>query len=174
MQRLCFYTCQSVQGGWYPSMHCRFLSTEGSGIPACIAGLQAHTRGGGGSWGVWPGGSPGAQLGFGRSWGVWPGGGVSSPTTWGLVVGIPACTEASTPHPPPQQMAAAAGGTHPTGMHSCYYIFTPYQLLTHHWNCCVAWFTFNVRFRSRSMWTDLKGLWQVKRTVMPSIRNRHH
>ena len=28
---------------------------------------------------------------------------------------IPACTEAE---PPPQQMATAAGGTHPTGMHS--------------------------------------------------------
>ena len=29
----------------------------------------------------------------------------------------PACTEAATP--PPQQMATAADGTHPTGMHSC-------------------------------------------------------
>ena len=31
-------------------------------------------------------------------------------------VGIPACTEADTPC---QQMVTAAGGTHPTGMHSC-------------------------------------------------------
>ena len=128
LQRLCFYTCQSVQGGWYPSMHCRFLSTEGGGIPACIAGLQAHTRGGGKlrglAWGVSrPTTGVGKKL-RGLAWG----GGVSRPTTWGVVVGIPACTEASTP----QQMATAAGGTHPTGMHSCYYIFTPYQLLTHH------------------------------------------
>ena len=62
----------------------------------CLAvhrgGLQAHTRGGG--WGVWLGG-------------------VSRPTPGGR--GIPACTEAD----PPKQTAIAAGGTHPTGMHSC-------------------------------------------------------
>ena len=33
--------------------------------------------------------------------------------------GIPACTEADTPSP--KKTANAAGGTHPTGMHSCYY-----------------------------------------------------
>ena len=32
-----------------------------------------------------------------------------------VCVCVPACTEA----PPRQQMATAAGGTHPTGMHSC-------------------------------------------------------
>ena len=43
--------------------------------------------------------------------------------TWGGLqahtqeVCIPACTEAD----PPQLMATAAGSTHPTGMHSCYY-----------------------------------------------------
>ena len=38
-------------------------------------------------------------------------GGVCS---WGA--GIPACTETE---PPPGEMATAADGTHPTGMHSC-------------------------------------------------------
>ena len=40
-------------------------------------------------------------------------GGVSRSTPGGC---IPACTEAD----PPQLTAAAAGGTHPTGMHSCH------------------------------------------------------
>ena len=43
-------------GGWYPSMHFRFYPSMPcrylGGIPACLAGLQAHTQGG--SWGVWP------------------------------------------------------------------------------------------------------------------------
>ena len=61
LQRLCFYTCLSVHGGypsmpcrWYPSMPCR---SPGGCIPACLAGFQAHTQGG--AWGVWPGGYPG-------------------------------------------------------------------------------------------------------------------
>ena len=38
-------------GGWYPSMHCRWYpsmpcSYPGGCIPACLAGLQAHTQGG--------------------------------------------------------------------------------------------------------------------------------
>ena len=49
--------------------------------------------------------------------------GVSRPTsrwgvqahTWGDGWGNPTCTKAD----PPQQMATAVGGTHPTGMHSC-------------------------------------------------------
>ena len=93
-------------------MPCR---SPGGGIPACLAGLQAHTQGE----------VEGSGLG---------GGGVSRPTprgklrglAWGVLQahtqgGIPACTEADTPH----QMATAAGGTHPTGMHSCLiYIFS--------------------------------------------------
>ena len=47
-------------------------------------------------------------------------GGVSRPRPGGVQAEargcIPACTEADT-HP--QQTATAAGGTHPTGMHSC-------------------------------------------------------
>ena len=59
---------------------------------------------GGGS----PGPHPGGKL-RGLAWGV------SRPTPGGVC--IPACTEAD---PPPQQMATAAGGTHPTGIHSCW------------------------------------------------------
>ena len=43
------------------------------------------------------------------------GGGSPGPHPGGC---IPACTETDTP--PPQQTATAAGGMHPTGMHSCY------------------------------------------------------
>ena len=75
---------------------------EGSGL----GGLQAHTQGG--SWGVWPMGVSSPT----------PGGGLQA-HTWAGSLGphargcIPACTKADSP------MATAAGGTHPTGMHSC-------------------------------------------------------
>ena len=46
--------------------------------------------------------------------------GVSRPTAGWC---IPACTEADTP----QQMATAAGGTHPTGMHSCLRLAVPFS-----------------------------------------------
>ena len=93
---------------------------QGGGIPTCLAGLQGgvsqhalqvsmstprgelegsgwgglqvHTQGEG--LGVWPGGSPGPHLG-----------GVSQHAL-------------RQPHLP-QLMTTAAGGTHPTGMHSC-------------------------------------------------------
>ena len=49
-------------GGCYPIMHCRWYpsipcSRSGRGIiPACLAGFQAHTQGGGGKFrGIWPG-----------------------------------------------------------------------------------------------------------------------
>ena len=63
----------------------------------------------------------------GRLWGL--AGGVSRLRPRGRLGGlagggcIPACTKADTP---PQQTATAAGGTHPTGMHSClgvYFVF---------------------------------------------------
>ena len=126
----------TVGGGGYPSMHCRWYPSmpcrsrggvlsqhalqvsrptpmrevEGSGQ----GGLQAHTQGG--SWGDWPGGSPGPH----------PGKGVSRPTPGGSpgphLGGSPgphpggcihACTEADLPD------GYCWGGTHPTGMHSC-------------------------------------------------------
>ena len=55
-----------------------------------------------------PGPHPGGKL-RGR---VSPGGHLQAYTRGG---GIPACTVADTP----PQRATAAGGTHPTGMHSC-------------------------------------------------------
>ena len=105
-----FTTCLSdilFKGGWYCSMHCRFLYT-GGGIPACIAGLQAHTLG------EVEGSGLGGHQAHTR--------GVSRPTPRevsrprpGVGVGIAACTEASTPLP---QMATAADGARPAGMHS--------------------------------------------------------
>ena len=43
---------------------------------------------------------------------------------------IPVCTEVDTP-PPPQQMATAADGTHPTGMHSCMKVI--FQKMAREW-----------------------------------------
>ena len=64
--------------------------------------------------------SPGPHLGGRGVSGPTPKG-VSRPTPGGC---IPACTEAD-PHPPPhtQLTATAAGGTHPTGMYSCFLKF---------------------------------------------------
>ena len=72
----------------------------------------------GGSPGSYPGESPGPHPGeLSRPT---PRGGLQAHTQRGSpgphLGGIPACTEAD---PPPQQMATAVGGTHPTGMHSC-------------------------------------------------------
>ena len=81
-------------------------SQGGVGSPACLAGLQDHTQRE--LEGSRQGGSPGPH----------PGGklrdlaGGSPDPHWGC---IPACTEAD--HPP--VMATTAGGTHPTGIHSC-------------------------------------------------------
>ena len=65
--RLCFYTClwfcsrggipACIAGG----IPVCIAGLWGGGIRACLAGLQAHTQVG--SWGVWPGGSPGPHLG---------------------------------------------------------------------------------------------------------------
>ena len=75
---------------WYPSMPCRSL---GGGIPACLAGFQAHTQG--------------ELEGSGQ-------GRVSRPTPGGV------SKHALRQTPPPAHLTAiAAGGKHLTGMHSC-------------------------------------------------------
>ena len=119
LRRLCFYTCLSFCSWGVVSQHALQVSrptprgeVEGSGLGGFqahtwgevegsgLGGLQAHTQGEversglRGSPGPHPGEPPGPHQG-----------------------GSPACTEADTPHP--QQTATAAGGTHPTGMHSC-------------------------------------------------------
>ena len=68
------------------------LSIGGDGIPACLAGLQAQTRG--------------------RLRGL--GNGVSRPTPEGGV------SHHALRQTPPQQTATAVGSMHPTGMHSCF------------------------------------------------------
>ena len=125
----------------------------GGGIPACLAGFQAHTQGGslgGSGWGggvqahtqggSWGGSGPGPHP-RGKLRGIWSrptpkgevegdlargvlqgcllwGGGVSAP--WGVcsggVLALGVCVET----PLPSVMATAAGGTHPTEMHSCF------------------------------------------------------
>ena len=74
-------------------------------------GLQAHIQGG--CWGVWPWGVS-RPTPRGGCWGVWVGD--LQAHTWGVC--IPACTKADTP----QQTGTPAGGTHPTGMHSCLWL----------------------------------------------------
>ena len=114
LRRLCFYTCLSfcpqVGGGGGAGIPACIaggipvciaggvpacLAGLRGGIPACLAGVQAHTQGE----------LRGLASGVSRPTPRW----VSRPTSRG---GIPACTEADTP----QQMATAAGGTHPTGI----------------------------------------------------------
>ena len=82
LQRLYFYTCLSFcpGGWWYPSMHCRWFPSMpgrrspggGGGIPACLAGFQAHTQRGSlrGSWGAWSwrGLLPGEVCSQGGTW----------------------------------------------------------------------------------------------------------
>ena len=98
---------------------------EGSGL----GGLQAQTWG---SPGLHRGGSPGPHLGVSRP----TPGGLQAHTQWSLQahtwgVSRPPTRAVSRPtprgypsmhwgRPPTNQTATAAGGTHPTGMHSCY------------------------------------------------------
>ena len=65
-------------------------------VPACLEGSQAHNQGGslgGSGWGGSPGPHPRGELR-----GIW-----------------------SRPTYPPAMTTTAAGGTHPSGMHSCLY-----------------------------------------------------
>ena len=126
--------CVHGGGGWYPSMHCRWYPSmpcsrsRGAGILACLAGFLANTQGG--SWGVYPGGSLGPHLG--GSPGSDPGGCLQA-HTWGVSPGPQLGGARSTPkggcvpwHALRQtpSTATAAGGTHPTGMHSCWFVFS--------------------------------------------------
>ena len=55
-----------------------------------------------------------------------PRGGVSAPTVGGLV------SQHALRQTPPGEMATAADGTHPTGMHFVFYLFTCLVLLGHY------------------------------------------
>ena len=99
LRRLCFYTCPSVilfMGGGMVSWHAlqvvsqHALQVSGGGVSQHALQVSRPT--------------PKGKV-EGSGWGVF------RPTPGGC---IPACTEAN---PPP---ATAAGGMHPTGMHSCY------------------------------------------------------
>ena len=78
-----------------------WFCSQGGGIPACIAGFQAHTQGG--------------------NLGVWPGGWVSRPTLGGGEVSRPTSERVPAPGGLLRGggLETAASGTHPTGMHSC-------------------------------------------------------
>ena len=97
--------CSKSPGG-YPSMPCRFPGPHPGG----------KLRG------IWPGGSPGPKP-RGKLREIWPGGspgpdlGGPAPREGLLPEGVPA-PGGVWRHPP--VMATAVGGTHPTGMHSCF------------------------------------------------------
>ena len=90
------------EGAWYPSMHCRWYPSMPHRSPG------PHL---GGSWGVWPGGSPGPHP-RGKLRGL----------AWGVF------------RPTAGEMATAVDGMHPTGMHSCYYWFKTCFWLNHFGN----------------------------------------
>ena len=107
-------------GGWYPSMHCRWYPSMpcSRGVISQHA-LQVSMRTPGGSWGVWLGGGLQAHTwGAGGSPGPHPGGSPGPHPGGGC---IPACTETDTP-----PTATAAGGTYPTGMHCCLFIYSDF------------------------------------------------
>ena len=129
-------------GGWYPSMLCGFLGphlgevedlarrvsrpTPKEEVEGDLARGVSRPTSGGISRLTPGGGSPGPHP-KGKLRGIWPGGlqahtpGVSRPTPQG---GLQAHTQgvlsqhALRQTPPPPPTATAAGGTHPTGMHS--------------------------------------------------------
>ena len=100
---------------------CLAAGLQGGGIPACLAGFQAHTQGGK-FRGIWLGGvsrpTPKGEVerdlvqahSQGGSWGGSGWGGTCSRA--GVCVETPVT-------------ATAAGGTHPTGMHSCLLLHWP-------------------------------------------------
>ena len=81
LQRLYFYRCLSVQGGGVVSQHALQQVRVGGGIPACLAGFQAHTQGEVYGDLVGGGGSPGPHP-RGKLRGIW-----SRPTAKGEVEG---------------------------------------------------------------------------------------
>ena len=106
------------------SQHALQQVSRGSGIPACLAGFQAHTQGG--SLGVsgWGGLQANTQ---GGSWG----GSGPGPQPRGKLRGVCSrggCLLGGVCETPPT--ATAAGGTHPTGMHSCKICFYTSNLNT--------------------------------------------
>ena len=110
--------CPSMHCRWYPSMPCRFPGLHrGEVEESGQGGLQTHTQEG--SLGVWPGGLQAHT--WRGSPGPHPGGrvGVSRPTPRGGVSPGPHQGHVSQ-HALRQTplMATAAGGMHPTGMHS--------------------------------------------------------
>ena len=108
--RVCQSFCSQGEGLCYPSMHCRWYPSmpcsRGCAIPACLAaGWGGLLRGGllqGGCLLWWSGRS----------------------ARGGLLLGGPASGGCGDPTPPSRkQTATVADGTHPTGMHSCSYLF---------------------------------------------------
>ena len=115
----CVCAIPACIAGGIPACLAAGLRSRGEvGIPACLACFQAHTQGGslGGS-------GPGPQP-RGKLRGIW-----SRPTPKGEVEGdlakgdVPApggwCLLRGRCGDPLPVTATAAGGTHPTGMHSC-------------------------------------------------------
>ena len=122
---LCFYTCLSVHRVGVSRPRPR---EEVGGRAWGVSWPRSRAEG----QGVWPGGCPGPHLGCPGPHPVGsrhrPGGvsrprpgGCPGPDPWGMYPS----TEADT--------TAAAGGTHPTGMHSCYLFLLILMSQRCHW-----------------------------------------
>ena len=143
LRKLCFYICLSVilfTGGWYPSMHGRFLSTGGwyfsmhcrSPGPYPLGklrglawgrGVSRPTPGGKLRGLAWGGLQAHTQRGFqAHTWGSFQPtpGGSPGPHLGGWWISQHALRQA--PPTPSHQTATAAGSTHPTRMHSCSFL----------------------------------------------------
>ena len=116
------FTRVCLSMGWW----CGITACLAGGIPACLAGFQAHIQWGGvegfGCGGVFRptpmgGGLVGSGLGGGlqaHTQGEVEGSGQGGP------LGPHLGGVSQHADPPPQLTGTAAGGTHPTGMHSCF------------------------------------------------------
>ena len=121
LRRLCFYTCLSTRGGGELSQYAlqvvyqhTLQQVSGGGVISQHALQVSRPTRSGEVEGDLGGGSPGPHPRWKlRVSQVHTQGGLQAHTCG---VSIPACTEAE---PPPPPTATAAGGTHPTGMHSC-------------------------------------------------------
>ena len=131
----------SKGGGGIPACLAGFQAiTQVGGVEGDLAREVSRPTPKGKLRGIWPGGSPGPHP-RGKLRGILPGG-VSRPTPKREVEGDLARGVSPGPHPggvsrltpggglsqhalrqTPSQTATAAGGTHPTGMHSCCHFY---------------------------------------------------
>ena len=150
--KIMFYTCL------------RFYS-EGGGIPACLAGYQAHSQGELEGLRGLARSTPRGEV-EGSGWGGLQAHtqGSPRPTPWGVPGPHQGGVSQHALRQTPQQMATAAGGIHSTGMHSCFFLNLRTRVLFVRQLIPLVWTRLHVslatcygflRFTSRVMPADL-------------------